>query len=44
MLQEMEFWVGISAILGWIWFITSFGKFIVYIIEYFTEKNKFGSL
>lgn len=33
MLINFEFWVGILAILGFIWGLTSFGKFIVLLME-----------
>ncbi len=33
MLMDFEFWVGILAILGFIWVLTSFGKFIDFLME-----------
>lgn len=28
MILEFDFWVALLAVLGWIWVMTSFGKFI----------------
>jgi hypothetical protein len=33
MLIDFEFWVSILAILGFIWSLTSFGKFIAFLME-----------
>ena len=33
MLMNFEFWVGILAVLGFIWCLTSFGKFIAFLID-----------
>lgn len=30
---DFNFWIGILAILGFIWCLTSFGKFIAFLME-----------
>lgn len=38
MFTQFEFYVGILAILGFIWVMTSFGKFIINVVEFIEDK------